>query len=294
MTTLLFLAALIVPEPMTDGHSALRGAISVTRTPERLVVRQKPSGLFRVAAIGSLLGILVTAGLFFDKLANAKTTTIRCTRATGTWEVVHDGRALPGAPALSDVAGVEVQARHEHRAGDFTYVNLVLNGGKRFTVTPQGAESAGAVASYRAAAETIRAFLQDPGAPSLEVSTAYRASVWEKIRAGLIFVGMSLIAFVIGLIYATQVATFDRAAATVVLERNQPLGARVVCELPLSRITAVVDRRPPGGQRELQLTVPGERPIVVATAGASSPVLDSIARELGDLFQRPVEVVTGP
>ena len=283
----------VVFAPLTEGGacSFLRGPIAVERSPERLVLSQRPGVIFKALAACCLIGLVLSACILFDRVANNKTTTLKCARATGVCTLKHEGVTRSDLPPLSEVVAAEVASSHAHRqGGDFAFVYLILRDGRRVPITPEGGQNRDSVSGCQAMAAAINAFLADPGALTLDVSAVYSASLWEKVNAGLMLAGMLALTLAAGATFSISTVTFDRVAGRVIFKRSRPIGGRSALELPLSGVSEVRDRRSRTGARTVELALIGGTAVAVASAGAASAALDAIARELGGLLGRPVNV----
>jgi hypothetical protein len=92
--------------------------------------------------------------------------------------------------------------------------------------------------------------------------------------------------------WTTTAHRFDRAAGTLVIARSGLVRPKVQRDLALTAVAAVVDRRS-DKTRAIELLLADTSTLVVARTESSSRALDSVARELGDLLQKPVRLARG-
>lgn len=136
--------------------------------------------------------VIALAGwMAYSQVFGSVVTTLVCDRAADTCTL--SGGTQREVPRPSQLHRAELRHHLEHREGEVYDIYV-----DDLAIDPQYARSDESIASYRAAASAIDAFLRDPRQRRLEVSFTYWASVREKITAIGVLVGtFAVLAFLI-------------------------------------------------------------------------------------------------
>lgn len=92
--------------------------------------------------------------------------------------------------------------------------------------------------------------------------------------------------------WQTTVQRFDRAAGTLLITKRGPVRRKVEHRVSLNSVSALVDRRSERA-RAIELLLADGSTLVVARTAPDSTALDIVARELGDLLDKPVRLAEG-
>ncbi len=92
--------------------------------------------------------------------------------------------------------------------------------------------------------------------------------------------------------WRTTAYRFDRVAGTLVISRSGPVRAARRRNVSLAAVAHVVERRS-GSEHAVELVLDDESRLVVARTRPGSGGLDSVARAVGDILKKPVNLAQG-
>lgn len=264
--------------------SGLAGPIELSQSgPDRLILRQRPRRLVRVAVYGWSLLTVVLAAVAWSTLFRAHTTTFRCDRADGICQLDGSPERLP---RVDEIRSAELRQHVVRKRGLTHSITLHLRDGSTRDIDPGGAREATTIASYRSAVGAINAFLADRSRPRLDISFIHRASASEKVwRVVELIVALVLLAIALFLWTSTTV-TFDRSG-TISLATRGPL-RRSHRAISTADVAAVADR-PVDRGRALALHM-ADRSVIPLffVAAPPPPPGDALGREIAELIGKPL------
>lgn len=116
--------------------------------------------------------------MLIDQFVGSTATTLVCDRPADTCTL--SGGSQAKVPPPSRLAGATLRKQLVHKEGDAYYVTLVERAGTQQDIGPYAAFDDRAIASYQRSVDAINEFAKG-GAPHLDTTFVYRASLHEKI-----------------------------------------------------------------------------------------------------------------